>query len=332
MRFFLCFLFCLILSSAGLAQNVPAPDELAAHFGFDRQTLATDSYEIVYYVRSEGPAEKTNLVLYLQGTDPSPQVSYRIVADTVQVMGWMPRDFRHIPDDHLYVLIEKTGFGQTAINEDSIPKPAVYQQTNSLDHRVWQADAVLRHLTSQQAFERVIVYGHSEGAPVAAKLGTVNASITHLGFWAGNALPDFYDFALMSRIAYHEGKITDEEAHEQVMQTIRGFTEDVASDTASTAGGSYTNLRWWSYAEPPLNHLLQIDIPIFVQVATLDTSAPIESTYLIPLEFARLGKTNLSYNVCVGCDHSFQVASSSGRTETRWPAIFQDFLAWTQTD
>lgn len=51
-----------------------------------------------------------------------------------------------------------------------------------LDNSVLRIDGAINHLVKQHAFERVIVYGHSEGAPIGAKLATVNNSITHLGF------------------------------------------------------------------------------------------------------------------------------------------------------
>mgnify|MGYP000333017297 FL=1 len=49
---------------------------------------------------------------------------------------------------------------------------------------------------------KVIVYGHSEGAFVAPKLATVNKRITHLGVWGGSALPDFFDFILFDLYSF----------------------------------------------------------------------------------------------------------------------------------
>lgn len=90
---------------------------------------------------------------------------------------------------------------------------------------------------------------------------------------------------------------------------------------------SYTQ-SWWSYSEPPINNLLRLEIPIYVQVATNDESAPIESSYLIPLEFARLGKTNLVYKVCVGCDHGFNLKTEDGNIKRTWKEIFKEFIEW----
>ena len=180
--------------------------------------------------------------------------------------------------------------------------------------------------------KKIIVYGHSEGAPVAAKLGTVNRRITHLGFWGGNALPDFFDFILFDRKENIRQQQSDSVTARNIEAYIQLFRE-IAADTANTQPSNtneiteYTHKRWWSYAEPPINHLLRIEQPLYIQAASEDENAPIESNYLIPLEFIRLRKTNLTFRVCVGCDHGF-VLTQTG--EDLWPVIFRDFISWTE--
>jgi pimeloyl-ACP methyl ester carboxylesterase len=267
-------------------------------------------------------------VIYLQGSDPSPQFSCRIKDNKIQKLCWLNGDFNNLPEEYIYVVIEKMGFEGT-INEDDIPKPEIYQEKNSLENRVARTNSVIDYLTANIIFEKVIVYGHSEGAPVAAKLATLNNKITHLGFWAGNALPDFYGFILENRIEYHKGSVSDSVAQSRIDKNIEGFNE-IAKDTSNTKGNGYTNLRWWSYSETPINNLLKIDIPIYLQVATLDKSASIESSYLIPLEFTRLKKTNLTYKACIGCDHGFLLMNQNGSVERKWKQIFENFIKWTE--
>jgi len=285
--FFLSFISC-------KAQNIPTKNELVSHFGFEEKSIVTENEKIVYYIYKKGNSAKDKMVLYLQGSDPSPQYSYKIKNVKLEKLCWLHGEFMELSDEYLFVVVEKIGF-EEPIDEDNIPKPKIYQQKNSLENRVARADQVINEICKKNNFSKVIVYGQSEGAPVAAKLGTVNNKITHLGFWAGNALPDFYDFVLESRIQFHKGEIPVQEAQKQIDETIDGFVNKIAKDNSNTEGNGYTNKRWWSYSEPPINHLLKINIPIFVQVATNDESAPIESTYLIPLEFARLGKSNFQF-------------------------------------
>lgn len=309
-------------------QKIPSKDELVNHFGFVQDSIIDNGESILYYSYKNNDDEIENLIIYLQGSDPSPQFSYRISNNKIEKLCWLHGEFNQIPDNYLFVVIEKIGF-ENLINEDNIPKPKIYQERNSLDNRVSRANSVINKLSSEISFDKIIVYGHSEGAPVGAKLATTNNKITHLGFWAGNALPDFYDFILESRKEYYKGQITAEESQDQIDELINSFKNDIMADSLNTEGNGYTNKRWWSYAEPPLNNLLNLKIPIYVQVATNDESAPIESTYLIPLEFARLGKTNLTYKVCVGCDHGFNSKDDEGNIQRNWGTIFSEFIAWT---
>jgi len=310
------------------AQKIPSKEQIVDHYGFVEKSIDVNNEKIVFYTYEKNKTPKSKLVLYLQGSDPSPQFSYRIKDGKTQKLCWLNGEFKDLSEAYVYVVIEKIGF-EGVINEDDIPKPKVYQQKNSLGNRVFRANAVLDHLTANNAFEKVIVYGHSEGAPVGAKLATMNTNITHLGFWAGNALPDYFDFILENRIEYYKGSISDSTAQARINENIAGFSK-VVSDSLNTDGKGYTNLRWWSYSEPPINNLLKVDIPIYVQVATKDKSAPIESSYMIPLEFARLKKTNLTYKVCVGCDHGFSKTNENGNTERKWKIIFSDFIKWTE--
>ncbi|MEM7296874.1 MAG: hypothetical protein AAF391_01245 [Bacteroidota bacterium] len=327
---YLAFLFAFLLT---MGQTIPTKKEILDHYGFEEHTLVEEQKEVLYYTYSTGEAPKTKLIMFLQGSHPSPQFSYQIKDGENQYLCWLHREFTKLPAEYLYVVVEKPGF-EGVFNEDKIDVPQVYYEKNSLDLRVTSADLVLRTLASQHNLEKMIVYGHSEGAPVAAKLATVNQDISHLGFWAGNALPDFYDFILEGRFRVHAGEETHAKAQKDIDRTISHFVNEIAKNPTDTKKDrfGYTNKRWASYAEPPINNLLKLDIPVFVQVATNDESAPIESTYLIPLEFARLGNDNLSYNICIDCDHGFYITDKKGNRKSKWNEIFNTFLKWTETN
>ena len=56
-----------------------------------------------------------------------------------------------------------------------------------------------------------------------------------------------------------------------------------------------------------LQNLLKIDKPIFVAMGTADKSVPIESIYLIPVEFIRKGKDNLTFNTYPNLSHNLDI-------------------------
>lgn len=139
----------------------------------------------------------------------------------------------------------------------------------------------------------------------------------------------FMTLPLFTSKSVNKNRISTIEAKENIEELITEFRRisDNRNSTNAKSKDDYSDKRWWSYAEPPINNLLKIDIPIFVQVAGKDESAPVESTYLIPLEFIRLGKENLTYEICAECDHGFVVGDKD-----MWNEIFVNFINWTNKD
>ena len=106
------------------------------------------------------------------------------------------------------------------------------------------------------------------------------------------------------------------------------FTQLNPESTALDHFG-FTNKRWSTYERPPIEELLEIDIPIFALFATEDESTPIETAYLIPIQFMERRKDNLTFEVCMNCDHTYR--SKDGEEEVaRWSEMFKKFIDWTE--
>jgi len=302
-------------------------------FHFKEYAIPVENDTIYYFVHQNKHSNPDKVVIYLQGTSPIPGPFFKAepIEGGYSYVSYFPQDYVHLNEEYAFVLISLPGTppveGHGTLNLEK------YNALNSLDYRVFAADTVINHIAAHLFQpEKLIVYGHSEGAFVAPKLATVNKRITHLGVWGGSALPDFFDFILFERKANLRGEQSDSVTQKNIELTMEQFNS-VRLDSLNTVPSNkneiaeYTNKRWWSYAEPTINHLVKIDIPIYIQLGTEDESSPIESNYLIPLEFARLGKNNLSFNVCVGCDHGFWNAQTG---EDHWADIFKRFIQWTE--
>lgn len=309
----------------------PTKQEVLNKFGFTQHTIIKDKDTIWFYVHKKENSKPANLVLYLQGTSPDPLFTVENNNGKYTSYRWFPGDYKFLDDNYYYAIIGKTGVPPISYGE--LKDYSKYHQSNSLQNRVLQADLVIKYISKKliKDADRIIVYGHSEGAPVAAKLGTVNKNITHLGFWAGNALPDYFDFLLQNSKANWTKQLSDEDTYKNVKEILASFQKIAESkdDVSANGKNDYSARRWWSYAEPPINNLLKINVPVFVQVAGKDESAPIESTYLIPLEFTRLGKRNLRFEICIECNHGFDIERENGEIENKWDSIFQEFIRWT---
>lgn len=329
----LTILLVVLANTVSNSQNMrPTRHQLLERFGFTEHSVVSNQDTVLFFVHQKPNSKPKNLVLYLQGTSPDPLFSIESENGTYNSYRWFPNDYKLVDDTYCYAVISKNGI--PAISDTGTNDFSAYHKTNSLQYRVQQADKAIQYIIKRliNDVDKVIVYGHSEGAPVAAKLATINKSITHLGFWAGNALPDYFDFLLNNSRQNWAGQISDSVAFKNAKDILASFKHIATNREDASADGAndYSAKRWWSYAEPPINNLLQLDIPIFVQAAGKDESAPIESTYLIPLEFTRLDKKNLQYEICEKCDHGFKIEKNNGEIEDKWSGIFQAFIRWTE--
>ncbi|WP_051435798.1 alpha/beta hydrolase [Tenacibaculum sp. 47A_GOM-205m] len=304
-------------------------------FHFKEYKLYKQEDTIRFLLHKKEKSTPKNLVFYLQGTSPIPQSFFGIkkTKKGYNYMQYFPSDYELLDENYAFVIIGLPGVPLVEHTKKMNIKK--YHTLNSLNYRVFLANEVINYLTKNNSnLEKIIVYGHSEGAPVAAKLATVNNKITHLGFWGGNALPDFYDFILFESRNMQANKTSLKRSNDTIMKIISSF-KNIASDSTNTIPSNkneiseYTNKRWWSYAEPPINNLIKLNIPIYVQAATNDESVAIESNYLIPLEFIRLGKNNLTFNICIGCDHGFNKTIKNKKID-KWSGIFLNFIQWTK--
>lgn len=328
-RILTCFILLITFFQVN-AQNLK--EKALNRFGFKEYSILTENETIYYYVHQKENSKPNKVVIYLQGTTPIPEPFFEVeeTENGNKYFQYFSSDYNLLDKEYIYVIISLPG--TPAVKGYGTLDLEKYNSLNSLDYRVFAADTVINHI-AEYLFEpeKIIVYGHSEGAFVAPKLATVNERITHLGVWGGSALPDFFDFILFDRKANLRGEQSDSLTQKNINQTIELF-QIVAKDSLNTVPSNkneiteYTNKRWWSYSEPTINHLVKIDIPIYVQLGTEDESSPIESNYLIPLEFARLGKTNLTFNVCVGCNHGFKNVNTG---KDNWSDIFRKFIEWS---
>ena len=211
-------------------------------------------------------------------------------------------------------------------------------ENESLNYRVWQGDEVINDLTKYYIKNpnKVVIIGHSEGADVVAKLGHTNKKITHIGFWAGGANTQYYDFALFIQKDVQSGKITQKEAVdslEGLFNDIKNIESDPDNTEKQWLENSYH--RWSHFSEPAIDNLLKINKPLFVAVAGKDESVPIESSLLIPIEFIRHKKTNLTFKIYPDYDHSFAIPLQDEDNEDEdwiweWMKVFKDFMKWVE--
>ena len=330
MKYFYLFLFQLI-ATAGISQSVITPtiEDALNKYGFVEGKIIEQSDTITYYIRNY-KIKPTKLVVFIQGTDANPVFTYKTKNGKSSIYRWFGDDYKLLDSTYTFAIVPKPGL-DGIFDEENIVVPKEYYDKNYLEYRKKQInlsieDIIKKHLKKP---EKIIVYGHSEGAVIGASLANENSHITHLGFWSGNVLNNFYEFSLFNRIETLQGKQSDSLAHNNIMGIINWY-ESVINNPNSTQIDhfGFTNKRWSSYEKPPIDDLLAIDIPIYAVFGTKDVSTPVETAYLLPIQFLQKRKENLTFDVCIDCDHGY-VEKNNEEEIKHWDRIFKEFSSWT---
>jgi len=325
MKFFIGFF--LLMTISVFAQFDPKIEE------YQHYTIFKNKDTINYHVFEKNHHPKEGVILFVHGSGSAPLFNVKKEEDRTLISSSVPFNLDQIPDNYLFVIVSKKCVPFSVINQIFYP-PTCFYQNEGLDYRVWQNHLVIKDVLKNKIRnpKKVIVIGHSEGSDVVAKLGTINPKITHLGYWAGGGNTQYYDFALFIRRQSNEGKINEETAKvklDSLFNQLKEFKQYPHSITQKWEDNTYK--RWEQFSEPPINHLLKINIPIFVAVGAKDQAVPVESSLLIPIEFIRHRKTNLTFKLYPHYDHSFfEIPNNENENLIpHWMDVFNEFMQWT---
>jgi len=192
-----------------------------------------------------------------------------------------------------------------------------YTQRLSLNWRVEATRKVITYLIQHGYWDhsKIVAYGYSEGGQVVPSLAVADKRITHIIAVAGSGLNQFYDAILTWRVKANNGEITHQQAQDSIntyLKQVKDIYQHPESTSKQYSGHSYK--RWASFGlNPPFEKLRMLNIPIYMIVSTADNNSPVYGLDYVQIDFIRLGKTNLTYDVCVGCDHYLN-SSDSGKT------------------
>lgn len=289
---------------------------------------------INYHTYSRRGVDSINtLFLYIQGSSAKPLYQIKKVERGISIKTTVPFDFATIPDNYLFVVISRKGFPFSIDVDKPFPIPKSYFENQTLEYRSNQADVVINDLDNKynKQINKIIVLGHSEGSDVAAKLGTINKKITHFGYWSGGGNTQFIDFVTFIRKNVDKGTLTEKQAQVKIDSLFNDLRDIMSNPNATDKfwqGNDNSYKRWSHFSEPPVEDLLQIDKPIYAAIGTKDQAVTLESAYLIPVEFIRNKKDNLTFKVYPDLDHGFEKELENGKFKDYWNDVFQDFLNW----
>ena len=276
-----------------------------AEYGFARKTIEQNSGEkTVFYIKgNENSKIPKPLFLYITGSGPC---SIMMKVDD-RVGSSIIFDVNNLIEEYLLVVVAKPYIPFYTDTDFEVPEK--YYETDSLDHHARCNSEVIDYLIEKGMIDsaKIVVCGVSHGSDVAAQVALLNKSVTHLACLAGNGLPQTYNFINEVRKEFRSGKITEKEAESQTQYLYAQFKEIYSNPKSLKTWWGHTYKYWYSFfIKSTVNALLQLSIPIFFAKGTEDKSGCIEGTDIIPIEFLRHNKDNLTYIAYWGADHMFK--------------------------
>lgn len=194
-------------------------------------------------------------------------------------------------------------------------KPDRFDTENIFDHWVKDNLFFIRKILSEkrESDKKVILFGVSEGATVAAKLTTLIPEVTHLVVLGSGG----YEQSEELKRSFAGYEIDFEEVYEE----IRKNPEDVNREFLGNP------FKYWSHIlfVNPMMFYSEISIPILLGIGDKDESVPVESARFLKHEFERLGKPNLKYIEFFDCNHVLtDLNQKSHRKE-----FFDEMITWS---
>lgn len=303
---------------------------------YQHHTIYLQNDTINYHTYKKGTTAINTVLIYVQGSSARPLYQVKKEKGKLWMSTTIPFDFNLLPENYMFLVISKKGLPFKWDSNKKFKVPNTYFEHQTLTYRTHQVDEVIKDLLKKTnySFDKIIALGHSEGSDVVAKLGTINNDITHFGYWSGGGNTQLIDFVTFIRKDADAGKMTEKEATEAIESLFVRFKDIVENPNDISkfwSGKTNSYKRWSSFSEPPVESLLKINKPIFAAIGSKDQSVAIESAYLIPVEFIRNKKENLTFKVYPNLDHSFAEKLADGSYKSYWNAVFKDFLTWVNT-
>ncbi len=325
---FLLFLF-LLLSSAFCASAQP---KTPADFGYRHLTMRyqRDTVDILVLSQKGDELKRKPVFFYAQGSLPRPVILY----DAKGPYRVLPIQLDSLLARCHFVVVSKPGIpligdvrllgpGATYTDPKTNLPPVAFCQRNYLEYYAQRNTAVLQYLAHQPWVKAndITLMGHSEGAPIVARMARQPKNITRVIYLNGSSLGRMLTMAT----AGANGDTTGQAA------TLRRWQTIVAAPKVydcTQPGDSPLTTASFSETQTPTEDFRHCRIPVFVGYGTLDPAA-VSNDYL-HLEMIRAGKTNFTFRAYPAVEHNF-FSFTNGEIDyakSHWDEVAHDFLAW----
>lgn len=150
---------------------------------------------------------------------------------------------------------------------------------------------------------RIVIVGISEGGDIAPLLAKSIPGVSHLVIVGNAGMNPFETLGLQNRKHYFNNSSEDFSALDTRPLDPDAMTNDIGGRT----------WRYWSELRvlEPTENLLELSIPIWIAMGSLDQSIPIEAVQYLKKKFKLHSKTNLQLRLYEGADHGLATSDGS---------------------
>jgi len=323
---FICGLLLASTASAAPASTPAVREEVFNYptLTMSRVTLQDAGQPPVRYYLSK-PARKAPLVLFIQGSGCIPPFSGLDTPNrTSNMYSWLPLAhqgrYAVMAVDKPYQSDEpQQGEGGSAIG-----CAGAFNQHFSYDSWLATLKQALRHALQRPEVDasRVLVFGLSEGGPMAAGLARAIPEVTHVVLGASNGPTQLYDFA----VNIYRSQDADDLKLIRLQELDARF-DAISADPKSTSkfAWGHTYLRWSSFfAQSPVDNLAHSKARIYLLSGMQDAMVPILSTEMMYAQLRVQGR-DVTFRRLPLAAHNLV---PEGRDITESQKEYDAFMAW----
>lgn len=234
------------------------------------------------------------------------------------------------------LMVEKPGVqfleeGQDPSNGIGIGCSETYLRQHALPRWAEAINACIFNVRTNSLVDKTktLVLGTDEGGIVAAKIASLDKTITHVASLYGGGPSQIFDMkelALKGLLEGQDPNLSPDERVAEVENEWKKIQEDPRSITKFWRGETY--LRWHSFASESLvDNLLASQAKIFIAHGTMDTVSPIESFDEMLSKLLASGRQVVHERV-EGAEHGFKFTEDDGSTWSILDAFYERILLW----
>ncbi|ROL65712.1 hypothetical protein BLX41_25545 [Pseudomonas protegens] len=279
------------------------------------QVARADGSVIDYYLQQRDPSKTARqLLVVIQGSD----------CNSVRNIPSISKGLSNALPVADLLMVEKYGIDATLqynVDADRRDCPSIYLLKDNPEQRLHDYRSVIAHLRQQNAYQRVVALGGSEGAVVVGLLASdskyidVAIAINGGGQW-------FIDDVL------HSIKISNAPAAEKAAsaQSMHEFAEHIKTAPSSEVVSSNHGYAWWRQMLEldQLAVLKRTTIPMLIVQSGADQSvSPAKARQMIE-KILQSGKENIDFRFYSDLDHRLSGPDRSSRMDD----VVTDIAEW----